>query len=350
MDINFVFGSSEFLIERRVHELAEKSWGTAPTDTLSGNLGSSAEAYRKFIQLLREAVATPPLFGGRQVLWIRSLAFVEKAPAEENEKYVDEIFQLLARIRTVSVPCIISSQNVDRRLKYFKQLTKECIVHEIPKEDRVTVENFFHGEIRRRHLHMSHQLGELFLRKVGGHLRIMDTELEKLQLYDDGKTPIDADTIAYLTCRGLEENFFEPLEAFYERRAQKFCELVEYYFAIKGDVRTLIAAFQGRNRTLLQLKVMGIGSHTSLKQRLQKNIQLLRISPLDGVENRTNLSLYSQNPWYLLRIVKNTDAFTVDKLLSIQKTTVRIFEKIISQSEEQESIFLDEMLRELATP
>ncbi|MDR0428660.1 MAG: hypothetical protein LBG86_01335 [Puniceicoccales bacterium] len=352
MEIHFIFGSDEFLVDRGVQGLIAKFCVASKdisVDTFSGDFRSGGDC-EKLMNSLREAVDTLPLFSERHVLWLRSPIFLEKAIGEELQRYVEIFWNILGKIRRLHIPFLISSHNVDRRLKHFKQLQKMSIVHEVELDQRVGAKLFLDQEIRKRGLKMSQHLRDKFLEKVGNHLRIIDSELEKVQLYGDGITPVEEDAVNFLVCPGLEENFFEPINAFYGRDSTRLWNAIDHYFSSgKCDVRALIGAFQSKNRLLLQLKAMGMQPRMSLKECLQKRLHILKIRPIAAATSSgTGMCVFSQNIWYLLRLMDELGKFSLKQLLSIQLTLTEVFQGILDQPDQGEAILLKHLLKELA--
>jgi DNA polymerase III delta subunit len=309
MAICFVYGDDAFLvgreIESRVHaavgDSVEALDGGAPPKSLCG--------------FLRTALGTLSLFGP-QGIWIKSPAFVQKAPAEQDESFVADLLDILEGAHGSDVPIFISSCTVDRRLKAFKKLVKWSDAHEVLGDG----EAFLDGEIKRRRLNFPGPLRRKFLQKTGGDLQFIDGELEKLQLHGDPDQPVAECDIDDLVCTGPEDRFFEPIDAFFSRNWHRLRDVMA---GGEWESRALIAAFQSRVRLLIQLKAANLRNFS--KQVLDRWVQRMKIQPLP-FSGKQSPCVFFQNPYYLSRLHDAVDAFSLPDLAYVQRRFTQLFQ------------------------
>ncbi|MDR0727652.1 MAG: hypothetical protein LBF26_02035 [Puniceicoccales bacterium] len=309
MAVYFIYGDDAFLVEReteaRIREFVGASFevldGGTPLKPLCGSL--------------RTAIRTPSLFGP-QAIWMKSPAFVQKAPLEQDEPFVVDLFGLLEQTKGLDVPLFISSHAVDRRLKAFKQLMKLSDAHEVFGG----AETFLDGEIKRRRLNFPIHLRKKFLQKTGGDLQFIDGELEKLQLHGDSDQSVEEVDIADLVCTGPEDRFFEPIDAFFSRNWQRLRDIM----AGNGwESRALIAAFQSQIRLIIQLKAANLRSFS--KQAMDRHMQRMRIQPLPST-GKQSPCVFFQNPYYLSRLSDAVDTFSLPDLVHMQQQFTKLFQ------------------------
>ena len=136
-----------------------------------------------------------------------------------------------------------------------------------------------------------------------------------------------------------EGDFFEASEAFYSGKLEWAVDAIDRHFFHGKDARPLISTLQNRNRLLIQLRVLVDGGELDPNQRLSKD-QLERIGQkyirhFSAPDGKTTLNLFSQNPWFLGRLLPLVKNFSTRKLIDLQSNLIKCFEEILVRPKEE---------------
>ena len=194
---------------------------------------------------------------------------------------------------------------------------------------------------------------EFLAGKIGAHPRLGVEETNKLASYlgEDGGE-VTEELIMELVPDFGEGDFFEATEAFFSGNLKWALESIDRHFFHAKDARPLLSNLQNRNRLLIQLRVLVDGGELDPNTRLSKD-QLERIGQkhahhFSGTGDKTTLNLFSQNPWFLGRMLPVTKKFNTRRLIDLQADLIGAFEKLLSQpKEEQPNIIKDLAIRTL---
>jgi DNA polymerase III delta subunit len=325
----FFHGSDEFLLERSVQQEAAACGPAANLEIVDGRVHSSEE-WDRLLGRLGDGLSTPPLLAPSGAVWVREASFLAVAPAAGEEAAIETFFSLLERAGRWSVPVFISASRVDRRLRTVKRLTAwpAAIVLEVPGSGPRDLEPFLAKELQRRALAMSPAVAAYFLELVGGPARSIFSELDKLELaIHPGRTVFRNDVEA-VCCAGLVDNFFAPVEAYYERDEPALAREMRRFLAEKGEPRALLAALQSRCRMLLQMKALttlgvppgqGRGPSTqAAKEHIKRHCLFA-----DGSE------VFSQNAFYLRNLAPQLSRWTLESLEHARASFLEIFQQLL---------------------
>ena len=110
----------------------------------------------------------------------------------------------------------------------------------------------------------------------------------------------------------------------------------------------MLGSLQSRNRLLIQLRVLldagaiRLGGRGISKSDLESAARTYGHHFGDS-EEKSNLNVFTQNPWYLGRLAETANKVSLKKLIDFQIAFTEAFEAIIERPNEQE-----EVCRELA--
>ena len=195
---------------------------------------------------------------------------------------------------------------------------------------------------------------EFLAGKIGGHSRLGVEETRKLAAYlgKDGG-PITEELITELVPDFGEGDFFEASEAFFSNDLQWALDAIERHFFHAKDARPLLATLQNRNRLLIQLRVLSDGGELDPSQRLSKEKleQLGRkhAHHFSDSGEKSTLNLFTQNPWFLGRLLPIVKRFNTRSLIDLQAALLEAFEQLLIQPRDQQvAIFKDLAIRTLS--
>ena len=190
---------------------------------------------------------------------------------------------------------------------------------------------------------------ELLIGKVNGNTRLIVEETRKLLTFSgEGAEPISERLVADLVPNFGDADFFEAADAFYSMNLSWTLEALRRHFFTQSVSRPLLGRLQSRNRLLIQLRVLldagaiRLGGRGISKSDLESAARTYGHHFGDS-EEKSNLNVFTQNPWYLGRLAETANKVPLKKLIDFQIAFAEAFEAIIERPNEQE-----EVCRELA--
>lgn len=349
----FVCGPDDFLVGRIGRQRFEKTaegldeFSRETIDGFAVNVGEVETVLRRF----REAVQTLGLFGGRRAVWLKDVNFLADSPtgrAESTLALVADLQELLEKIDPAEVAVVITASPVDRRRSFAKWCESHAeflLAGESGRGGPVDWAALAREECARWQVELSSDALELLVGKTGGNARLFAGEIQKLATYLDvpGGT-IEERHVEELVPAFGEGDFFEAAEAFFSRDLRWTLEAVERHFFAGNDARPLLGSLQNRNRLLIQVRALMLGGGLTVSQRGVDKPALERAArecaSLFGAAaaDKSSHNVFTQNPWYLGKLVGDRPLPALKKLIDQQFEFARAFEEMIARPDEQEEI------------
>jgi DNA polymerase III subunit delta len=356
-----VCGADDFRVARRAAEHwetltngIEDEYAREIIDGQSGNLGEAEEALRRFVA----AVRTLPMFGDRKAVWFRNLSYLGDSRPGGTEGAKELIARLqaeLATLRPGEVGVLLSASPFSRRSKKQVDWWKAHGGFEFLEAENAGAAALTEvaREAQAQEVTLAPGVAELILEKINGNLRLALEEVRKLATYAGAKgaTIKESDVTALVPNYG-EGDFFETVEAFYSLDLPWTLAAIRRHFFAGYDGRPMITSLQGRNRLLLQLKVLqdaralgdrfSKGAFDSAAQRYGEVFA--------GSTAKSNFNLFTQNPWYVARLGAPLARLSLKRLMGFQEIFLEAFVGILERPHEQEAVMSEVAVRCLATP
>jgi DNA polymerase-3 subunit delta len=190
-----IVGSDEAEVKRVAREYADRmapqGGGEFATDIVDGVADNADQAAGRIHQTI-EALLTFPFFGGEKLVWLKNANFLADSPAGRSAP-VTEALEKLAGTLSGGLPestrFLLSAIDVDKRRSFYKGLAKLGKVEVFDKVDasksgwEEEAAALAREQSDRHGLSFSEEALEIFTLSTGGDRRIMENELEKLDLY-----------------------------------------------------------------------------------------------------------------------------------------------------------------------
>lgn len=355
----FIAGADDFLVTRlgkaayeEMTRGVEDDFSKEVIDGAANNIGEVEAAVRQFAQ----AVNTLPMFGGKKSVWLKDVTFLADTVtgrAEGTLQHVDFLKETLEGLDPDQVDVLITASPVDRRRAFYKWCDKNAASEWVGAPgDRgggADVAALAREEARRQGVQITPGAVELLVGKVNANTRLIVEEVSKLASYlgTEGGT-VQEELVAELVPNFGEGNFFESVEAFYTLDLGRTLGALRQHFFAGNDARPVISTLQGRNRLLIQLRVLAdagmirVGPRGVDKAGLDSAARAFSSSFGPDAE-KSGYNVFSQNPWYLGRLAEGAKKLTLKRLIDFQQEFLRAFEELISRPTQQE-----EVLREMA--
>lgn len=357
-EFTFICGADDFLVSRMAKALFEEKTRDL-TDDFSREIvnGTSSKVADVEIAVgrFRQAVQTLPLFGEKKVVWLKEVNFLADSVtgrAEGTLAQVELLKDILENTDPQGVDIIVSASPVDRRRAFPKWCEKNTGFHLAGGKGKDSgLQQLIEEECTKLGVSITRDAQELLEIKVSGNTRLAIEELRKMATYLGGENEaIDDSLVAEMVPEFGESNFFETAEAFYSLDLQWTLEAIRRHFFHQKDGRGLITTLQGRNRLLIQLRVLHDAGEIrlggrGLSSRDLQNAAQTYARHFGENKDKSNFNVFTQNPWYLGRLAGNIGKLPLRKLIDFQTRFLETFEALLQRPDEQEAVLRDLAVR-----
>ncbi|MEO0508904.1 MAG: DNA polymerase III subunit delta [Verrucomicrobiota bacterium] len=353
----FICGDDDFLVSER-----GKDWFAGQTkelmddlsrEVVDGRAGNIAEV-EQALSRFTIAVQTLSLFGERKVVWLKDVNFMadsQTGRAQGTLDLLENLKGLLEGLNPEAVGVLITAQPVDKRRSFFKWCKKaaDFIALEGAKDAPAAYAQLVNEECEKAGVSMSRDAALLLIGKVNGNTRLIVEETRKLCTFASGnEDPISEQLVNELVPNFGDADFFEAGDAFFSLKLEWTLEALRRHFFTNNESRGLLGSLQSRNRLLIQLRVLLDAGAIRLGGRGISKSDLEAAARIYGHHfgedsEKSNLNVFTQNPWYLGRLAETANKLPMKKLIAFQIAFSDAFEAIIQRPNEQE-----EVCRELA--
>jgi len=348
----FICGDDDYLVSER-----GKAWFAEQTkeiaddlskevvDGRSGNIAEVEEALNRF----SSAVQTVSMFGDRKVVWLKDVTFMADSVtgrAQGTLDLLDNLKELLERLDSTAVGVLITAQPVDKRRSFYKwcQKNSDFELLEAGKNAAETYVKLVESECAAAGVKITRNATRILIEKLNGNTRLIVEETRKLATYisDSGDT-IDEQLVSDLISNFGDADFFEAADAFYSLKLDWTLEALRRHFFTNSESRPLLGSLQSRNRLLIQLRVLldagaiRLGGRGISKSDLESAARTYA-HHFGEEQEKSNLNVFTQNPWYLGRLAETASKVSLKKLVDFQLAFVDAFEGIIKRPNEQEEV------------
>jgi len=352
----FIIGDDDFLVRQKAAEFFEALSDDYADDLSRDIIDGRADRVEDALRILKEAKAsasTLSLFGGGKLVWINEVNFLNmgKTGAAQGTKIaLEESKVFLEGLKDSKV--IISASPVHRSHSFIKWAQKKSQFHDLSKNEKEDI------AFRRLVLETASSMGvsidpgaiECLAGKIGYHPRLGAEEVRKLACFlGQSEDQITEKSVMDLVPEFGEGDFFEASEAFFSGDLTWALEALERHFFQGKDARPLLSTLQNRNRLLIQLRVLIDGGELRPQDRMSKETlnELSRKYAQHFEEGeKSSLNLFSQNPWFLGRLLPLSAKFSARQLIDLQAFFIEAFQNVLAHPKEMHAqIFKNLVLR-----
>ncbi len=349
-----ICGADDYLVARegaahwaKLCAQVEDEYSREIVDGAAGNASEVEAAVSGFIA----AAMTMPMFGGRKCVWLRGISFISDAQVGRSEAakaQVEKLLGVLKELDPAQIGILLSACPIDRRRREYKQLQGIGEVRFVGAEGGKSdaAQQILREELSAAGVRIRPDAAFALLEKVHGNSRMTMEEARKLATYAGGQdAEIDMEMVNALVPSFGEGDFFEAVDAFYSLKLEDTLGAIRRHFFAGNDIRPLMGALQNRARLLLQLRVLydaGCFSRGVSKDSLEE-AAARHGSAFAGLDAKSSSNIFTQNPFYLNRLLTEARRLKPRQIIDFQIEFVRAFEESISRSSEQELV-----MRELA--
>ena len=368
----FICGQDDFLVGRLGQERFDALAAEIPDEfsrEVIGGFAANVSEVATAVNRFRESVATVAMFGGRRAVWLKDVNFLADTVtgrAESTLALVEDLREILERTDPAEVAVLITAAPVDRRRSFPKWCEKHAdftLAGADGDEAAEVLAAVAQAEARNLGAAFAPGALELLLAKVGGNTRLLVEETRKLATYaakpaaagpapgDAAPATIGEADVAELTPNTAGGDFFESAEAFFRGDLTGTLAALHRHFFAGGDARPILAAFQNRNRILLQIRALVDSGDARLGPRGLDGLPraaTAHAGKFAGAVEKSSFNLFSQNPWYLGKLAGGAKLPPLRRLIDNQQDFITAFEEIVRRPHEQEEVLRDLAVRCLA--
>lgn len=233
--------------------------GDFGVDMIEG-IAESAEHCGQIVRRVLDALQTLPFFGGEKLVWLKNANFLADSVVGRSNAAVEGIEAIIDYVEKQLPPDVkflLSASQVDKRRSAYKRLTKLADVRVFDKPD--TSKTGWEDEViplverRARELGVSfeNEALEMLVQLAGEDTRQLDSEVEKLSLYTDGRR-VTVDDVRLLVPLNRAGVVFELGNALGKRDLRRALELVRtLIYQGQNAIGILLAAIVPRVRGML---------------------------------------------------------------------------------------------------
>ena len=341
-----IIGEDDYIVRQKAKETFE-DWAKDFPDELSREIiDGRADRVEDVVRILSEAKAattTLSLFGGGKLVWINEANFINQnktGGAQGTKDALESAKEFLQNLGDSKV--LLSACPVHRGHGFIKWLQKNADFHDLAKNEKEDLA--FRRLVEETASSLGIKFGtgalEYLAGKIGSHPRLGVEETRKLASYlGSENNEITEQMIINLVPDFGEGDFFEASEAFFSGQLEWALEAIDRHFFQGKDARPLLATLQNRNRLLIQLRVLVDGGelnpHDRLSKELLERLAAKQARHFDDPNEKTTLNVFSQNPWFLGRLLGLVKKFSARRLIDLQSHLIEAFEQVIAQPKEQ---------------
>lgn len=357
--VYFVAGNDEYLVYQKSLSLYNQYGKDIQDDmakeVLDAKVGTLGDL-EVLLKALREAIEIPSLFCPQKILWLKNVNFLgahaKLSQSEACKKLLESFQDIVASINPNSTKLIISASPIDARTKTIKWFQKTHTTHILKDEDNTqALESFIKSECTSLNIAFNDDAKETLSKKIIGSQRLLHEEVRKLATFAHKQHSRITQTMVFELVPDFGEgDFFEPVEAFFANDVTWVSDSLRRYFFIHKEARPLISALQNRNRLLIQLMALNTQNSithidpqlfTSLKNNYQKTYGFF--------DTKSSYNLFTQNVWYIKRLLNEGKRFSLSKSIEHQKTFLSCFKAILENPQNQETVVHQLLLKNLCS-
>jgi DNA polymerase-3 subunit delta len=342
--VTFVYGSDDFLVDRRSRALFNAICGGNGEILYADNRHDLSANMKSIVSYL----TTTPLFADCNAMWLRGVCFCGEKTLSEEEK-ISAALLLDALKSDHGKNVIISSAAIDRRTKIFKDLTQfaENVDLDAAENSR-SLETIIAEFAADSGVGIDAAAVQLLRMKCGNNARLLEQEIEKLAMYVLGqRRDICEGDVAAIVCDYDGGNFFEPVEKFFSGSMVEIFQSIDGYFFCNGDARPLLSALQSRNRILIQLRALIDAKRIRICNGGMSKGDFAYAAKFFHMDapTKTTFNVFSQNIWFVSKLIPVCMKFKLSRLLRFQAAFSSALVGTIERYNEQKTVLKELVLK-----
>ncbi|MBO94435.1 MAG: DNA polymerase III subunit delta [Opitutales bacterium] len=358
--LHTVLGDDDYLVRKKAQEIFDRLLPEYPEEFQREIIGGHAgrvDEVKTVVDKFRQAAQTLSLFGDGKLIWLRDVDFLADSPTGRAEGTLAEVERLqgyVEKLGTSGIQVVLSASPVDRRRKFSKWLEKtDHFTEAATKKDRgAALRRVVDETCEECGVTIGPDAFQLLVGLINGNTRLAVEEIRKLATFIGAEGGIiDEKLVTELVPPFGEGDFFEAAEAFSSFDLAWTLDALTRHFFHWKEARPLLASMQGRNRLMIQLRVLLDAGEISLGARGISKADLEKAAAQHAdcfgeSDEKNGFNVFTQNPWYLGRLALGAKKPPkLRNLIDIQTDLFRTFEEIIARPDDHEGVMKDLAVR-----
>ena len=354
--VYFITSDDDFIASNRAKKLFEEHSADVADEMSKEIIDASASKAEEAVKACNDtisAAATLSLFGGKKVVWMRNVNFINDIRAgktNDAKNALEKLSEILAKLTPDIATVIINASPVSRAKKFYKDMQKIAYCEDFQSKNPVAdCVKLIESEARNLKVKLEYGAAETLAEIVAGNPRMAMQELEKLATYVNFERPITEKDVVDMVPIFGENSFFEITEAFYSGDInRRLSSLRRYFYANKNaSARPIISGLQRQNSLLIQLRALmddKVLTKTSSPQPRGAIEEASRKFShfFDGADAKSQYNIFEKNSWFLgAKLSPIAARISMKKLLDYQMAFTNAFEELIKRPSSDESIMRD---------
>lgn len=360
-----ICGDDDFAVKQRARQIFQQ-WsaelGGMDHETIEAGVGNSGDALN-VLGKLREALNTLPFFGGGKTVWLRDCNFLGEERTASSAAVTEALAELAEELKKFSwqnVRLLISAGKVDKRKVFYKTLDKIGSVENFSawsaddKDWTERAEAAARTSFRQREKEVSEDALAELINRVGPNARQLESEVEKLCLFADGRKRVELADVAAICSRNKTARAFALGDALGDRNLPALLRrLDEELWATKFEKDKseigLLYGLIGKVRAMLFLKEMlREGWVKEARDYNSFKAQLERV-PADKLPADRKFNPLALNPYVLYKALPQARKYSSGELVRAMEVLLRCNQRLVSSGLD-EALVLQQALVQIVTP
>lgn len=345
----FICADDEFIADNRAREifatLSKDVSDDMSKEIIQGAANNASEALKVCANTF-ESARTLSLFGGKKVVWLRGLNFLNDSNgrSKDAQAALEELAEFSSKLNPSEVSLIISASPVDKRKKSFKIFSQNSNFEYFESSSaQEACQKLLQAEAQKLGVEFDFGAMDALISTVAANPRMAIQELHKLATYKNFKGKIEKSEIADIVPIFGESDFFELTSMFYAGNiTSALAAIRRYFFSNKNaSARPIISSLQRQNSMLIQIRALMDDGKMPKSDRQPRGIFESLASdyaPVYKTAEKSPYNIFSQNPWYMTRLAAIAAKTPQKKLIDIQLKLAKAFEDLISRPNSDEEI------------
>lgn len=237
---------------------------------------------------VREVISiadTMPFFAERRLIVIENSGFFKKASPELAE-YMEQVPETTC--------FIFVEEEVDKRNKLYKTVSKHGYVSEMKRQDDRTLTRWVMGLVKREGKQISESAARHLIQTTGDDMENLQQELEKLFCYTMHESVIRQEDIDTICTTQITNHIFDMVDAVAEKRQQ---DALQYYY----DLLVL----REPPMRILFLLIRQFRLVMEVKELLQRHASRPEISEKTGIRSFAVRRYEQQAQYFTMKELRN---------------------------------------------
>ncbi|MDQ3621379.1 MAG: DNA polymerase III subunit delta [Verrucomicrobiota bacterium] len=323
-----VVGSDESEVKRaakkQADELRPAGGGDFGADIIDGVADHADQAAAR-VHSTVEALLTYPFFGGEKLVWLRNANFLGDSPTARAQAVTDALDRLAATLSAglpESTRFLLSATEIDKRRSFYKGLQKLAKVVVFDRLDtnkagwEEQAQLIVQERARARNLRLDSEALELFTLFTGGDGRVIDNELEKLDVYlGSVRREIGVEAVRLLVPVSRAGVVFELGNALAERNLNRALDLLDQLlFQGESPIGIMLVAIIPTVRNLLVARDLMVRHKLTRPQQPFFFGRTLERLPADAIAHLPRRKDGTVNTYALGIAAMHTHRYTAEEL------------------------------------